>query len=467
MEFRFAGVEVSGVRRELIGDGRTVALEPKVFALILLLLGRRHRAVAKEELVAKLWPDTVVTESSLHRAVSIARRCLRDAGAPGSVIETVRGYGYRLSPRVPIEARASNEALPDAGVVLDLEFQRRAPPPRIDRSSNGEESSLEAQEHFSRGWLALAQFSPHANFAAAEHFRRAIELDASFARAHVGRANALIDLATGGFEPTKCFAKARRALDIAVEIEPYEATAWSLRGRIAWQHDWSWAEADRCFETALRLAPTDPEIWAMYAGYQTFVALEEEALESALRARALSPTSIYSVMVHFQALYFSGRYPAALEACKTVLELTPGFGFALFYAGLSTFRLEDEARAIPFLEAAWARVQRSDFGVMLAYAYAELGRVDEAEALFEDLLALARSGSGSVLAPILRELTLGDLDRALDAWEEAIAARDWHALITAVEPSCEPLRQHPRGRSLLDRVGLRGRGPTAPAQPQS
>ena len=72
MSWRFGAYELVLARRELRVAGEPRPLQPQVFAVLAYLVRNRHRVVPKEELLLALWPDAVVTDASLQRAVSLA-----------------------------------------------------------------------------------------------------------------------------------------------------------------------------------------------------------------------------------------------------------------------------------------------------------------------------------------------------------------------------------------------------------
>lgn len=77
----------------VLREGRPVALTPKAFELLVILLSRHGRLVTRHELLAGLWPDTFVDESNLTGAVWAVRKAL----GPGERwIETVPKLGYRF-----------------------------------------------------------------------------------------------------------------------------------------------------------------------------------------------------------------------------------------------------------------------------------------------------------------------------------------------------------------------------------
>ncbi len=99
MMFRFGSFELDQGLFELRRAGRPVPIEPKVLGLLLILVEEHHRAVDKKELLSKNWPDAVVGEASLTRAVMEARKALGDDAH--EVIVTVRGRGFRFA--APVE----------------------------------------------------------------------------------------------------------------------------------------------------------------------------------------------------------------------------------------------------------------------------------------------------------------------------------------------------------------------------
>jgi len=94
--YRIGELELDPATRELLGRRGPVALQPRVFDLLVYLIRRRHRVVTHEEIRQTLWGGTVVTEDSLSYAVAEARRALGDDGAAQRAIRTVRSRGYRF-----------------------------------------------------------------------------------------------------------------------------------------------------------------------------------------------------------------------------------------------------------------------------------------------------------------------------------------------------------------------------------
>jgi DNA-binding winged helix-turn-helix (wHTH) protein/tetratricopeptide (TPR) repeat protein len=83
--------------------GEITELQPKLLAVLQLLLENRDRVVTKRELLAAVWPGIAVSETSLTRAVSLLRTALGETASEPRVIRTVSRHGYRLADVVEIE----------------------------------------------------------------------------------------------------------------------------------------------------------------------------------------------------------------------------------------------------------------------------------------------------------------------------------------------------------------------------
>ena len=79
----------------LLREGRPVALAPKTFDLLLVLVERHGHLLEKDKLLELVWPNTAVEESNLAYNVSILRKTLGD-GETCRLIETVPKRGYRF-----------------------------------------------------------------------------------------------------------------------------------------------------------------------------------------------------------------------------------------------------------------------------------------------------------------------------------------------------------------------------------
>ena len=92
-----AGLELSPVTHRVSAHGITVALGPTEFRLLHFFMSHIERVYNRSQLLDQVWGDHVFVE---ERTVDVHIRRLRQALEPSgldSLIQTVRGSGYRFS----------------------------------------------------------------------------------------------------------------------------------------------------------------------------------------------------------------------------------------------------------------------------------------------------------------------------------------------------------------------------------
>jgi DNA-binding response OmpR family regulator len=88
-----AGVRLDPARREVSRDGRPVALAPKEFAVLEVLMRADGAAVSAERLLEKAWDENADPFTNVVRVTVMTLR--KRLGEP-QVIRTVPGAGYRI-----------------------------------------------------------------------------------------------------------------------------------------------------------------------------------------------------------------------------------------------------------------------------------------------------------------------------------------------------------------------------------
>ena len=94
MRVIFGDCEFDSGRRALFRHGAAVPLSPKAFELLELLLDRRPEAIQKAELVERLWPETFVSDASLHNLMTEVRAAIGDPPRMARYIRTLPRFGY-------------------------------------------------------------------------------------------------------------------------------------------------------------------------------------------------------------------------------------------------------------------------------------------------------------------------------------------------------------------------------------
>ncbi len=98
--FEFGPFRLDLRERLLLKDGEPIALTPKAFNVLAVLVKRSGSLVEKDELLNEVWPDTIVEESSLSQKIYQLRKILDDGSGEDKYIQTVPRHGYRFVAEV-------------------------------------------------------------------------------------------------------------------------------------------------------------------------------------------------------------------------------------------------------------------------------------------------------------------------------------------------------------------------------
>jgi DNA-binding winged helix-turn-helix (wHTH) protein/alpha-beta hydrolase superfamily lysophospholipase len=123
--YQFAEFLIDIDERRLLRNGVDLKLRGKVFDTLCVFVQNAGRLLHKDELLAKVWPDSIVEENNLDHCVSQLRRLLGDSSQ--QFIETVPRQGYRFvqpARKVGVPERAEPEPA----------FETPKVPPQIIRS---------------------------------------------------------------------------------------------------------------------------------------------------------------------------------------------------------------------------------------------------------------------------------------------------------------------------------------------
>jgi pimeloyl-ACP methyl ester carboxylesterase/DNA-binding winged helix-turn-helix (wHTH) protein len=93
--YSFSGFEINGGERTLRDGADMIALPPKVFDTLLMLVRNSGRVLAKERMLDEIWEGSFVEENNLAQNISVLRRVLRET-PEAKFIETVPKFGYRF-----------------------------------------------------------------------------------------------------------------------------------------------------------------------------------------------------------------------------------------------------------------------------------------------------------------------------------------------------------------------------------
>jgi DNA-binding winged helix-turn-helix (wHTH) protein len=86
----FGRFKVVPHRRELLADGKAIALGGRAFDTLVALIDAGGGVIDKDALMRRVWPDRIVEENNLQAQISALRKAL---GVDRDLIRTVAGRG--------------------------------------------------------------------------------------------------------------------------------------------------------------------------------------------------------------------------------------------------------------------------------------------------------------------------------------------------------------------------------------
>src|SRR6516165_12038072 len=115
-EFRLDRLGGGLFRRDGQGAFAPVAIGSRALDILAALIERHGEIVSKEEIIAAVWPKTVVAENNLFVQISALRRVLDSEQSGQSCIQTVIGRGYRFA--APVTRHAGDSAISPTRVAV-------------------------------------------------------------------------------------------------------------------------------------------------------------------------------------------------------------------------------------------------------------------------------------------------------------------------------------------------------------
>jgi TolB-like protein/Tfp pilus assembly protein PilF len=312
---------------------------------------------------------------------------------------------------------------------------------------------LEAYRLFLQGRLWFSKFTPSALARSIELFERAIQHDPAFALAYAHIAMAHTELAeTGVVAPEPAYARATAAAESALRLDPELAAAHCTIGFLKTVREFDWSGAERAFQRALELSPSDADSYSLYGRMCAALARYDEAIALGLRAHELDPLTHRMELA--TTLLRAGRYDEALVRVESLVELDPTHERVLATLGWAYFLSGRRDEGIAVLERAAAVSGNAAWLGQLGEAYGLAGRTEDARAVLAQLATQAQIRFVSPYHFAYVHTGLGEPDRALDYLERAVKERTGPAYGIRGSFLFAPLRPHPRFRALLEQLNL-------------
>jgi DNA-binding winged helix-turn-helix (wHTH) protein/Flp pilus assembly protein TadD len=109
--YEFGPFRVDPDKQVLLRENQPVALTPKAFETLLILVRHSREVVSKDDLMKAVWPDAFVEEANLAQNIFLLRRALGDTPEDRRYIVTLPGRGYRFAEEVRTVTQEGEDVL--------------------------------------------------------------------------------------------------------------------------------------------------------------------------------------------------------------------------------------------------------------------------------------------------------------------------------------------------------------------
>ncbi|HKE55471.1 MAG TPA: winged helix-turn-helix domain-containing protein [Pyrinomonadaceae bacterium] len=281
------------------------------------------------------------------------------------------------------------------------------------------------------------------------HFQSAITLDANYAEAYTGLADAYTVAVAYHcpMDPAEAMQKARAAAVKAISINDQLAEAHASLAMIKTRSDHDFAGAETEYRRAIELNPDYATAHHWYSEFLAMSGRESEALTEIQAANVLDPLSPVIGTTLAERLFYARRYDEAIAQLRKTLDVSPEFRSAHFVMGLALEQKGMLDEAITELQKSRVSTTNDAFvDASLGHSYALAGRVAEARRILHQLLALKDSEPFEIA---MLYQGLGQKQQALD-WIERIESREGElSMMLRLDPRFDSVRSEPRFQKVL------------------
>jgi tetratricopeptide (TPR) repeat protein len=358
--------------------------------------------------------------------------------------------------REPAFIEATTGKPPSAGLTVGK--LASAEPMAGERGTKRAASDLAAHDSYLKGMYALNKWTDESTASAIAEFREAIARDPRFAPAYTALAEAQLFLYSSlGILPAKqTVPEAQWAVDKAMELDGTLADAHRVRAAIAMNHDWDRRGAAEAIARALELGPGSAAAHLRNAWrLALFERQHDRALLELEEAERLDPLDFQLKTQIGYVHWFHRDVDRAIAQFERVLALEPSFAFAHYALGDAFTQRGQYDRAFAEFDKSIELGGRTvnHIGV-LGYAHARSGNRDRAHRNLQELTARAADGYVSAVWTSLIYLGLSDHENVFRWLDRAFEERDGSLVLITGALEFDPVREDPRFKSLLDRMGL-------------
>ena len=330
------------------------------------------------------------------------------------------------------------------------------------RLANYETADPDAVDLYWRGRHFYYQLTAAGARKAEELFKEALEIDPNYAEAHAAIADSLIMLKQFEQIPDAVSAEEVEAhLEKALGLDDENADIWATYA--VFMHDTQrWEQSYEALQRGLDIDPNNISMNMCAMAYYQTVGPASRQIPYAENAIRLDPLNSFASAAIIFAYLTLREYENALDASEATIDLDPTFWLTYWVRGMVYGAIGDYSKMLADIDKAIELRAPDESFDLLSYrarAYAGLGRIDEAKAILTELEERNREQYVPALDFALINAALGDEEQVLTHLEEAVDAGDWKTpghIMHSYE--FDSVRDTPRVKALLDRLGLRIEG---------
>ncbi|HJX93492.1 MAG TPA: tetratricopeptide repeat protein [Pyrinomonadaceae bacterium] len=315
----------------------------------------------------------------------------------------------------------------------------------------------QAYQLYLRGRFHYAKRSKADLLKGIDYYQQAIKLDPNFAMAYVGIAECYNSMAKNPeVAPKEAVPQAKVAATRALELDPTLAEAHSALADSMAIYDWNWTEAEREFKRSIELNPSVAYTYVAYASSLLLpLGRTSEALVELRRGVEMEPLALINNSIFTTGLVYARQNSNALDQAKKTFDLDPSFGIGREWLGSAYIVNGKFDEAIALGEQGLQISPTSpNFLYITGLAYAKAGRRREAEQFIDRIREAAKTRYVRPVWTASIFAALGEKDKAFAELENGFAERDCFMPRITEDPFMDPLRDDPRFKELLRRIGL-------------
>jgi serine/threonine protein kinase/Flp pilus assembly protein TadD len=397
--------------------------------------------------IAKALGVRMIAEGSLSRAGTRVRLAVRLIDARQDRAVWSSSYEGELRNIVELQEQVAGAIADEIGVALES-----AGRPGGSRRQQVDIGAYDAYLQGRRQYFTA--FTEESEQRAIALFQQSLRLDPGYAPAYSGLADCYYAMSNLYYPPLEMMPKAKAAARRALDLDDSLASAHATIALVAALFDFDRDAAERGFQRALALRPSDGLARLWYAIHLNAMGRFDEAFAQLEQARKIDPVSVSINTYIAYALYFAGRYDGMLELLLPIAERNPDYHQAHAFLGLAYEQRREWPKAIAEMELAYQLDHEPEALAQLGHIYAMAGRTADARRVLDQMKQIARKRYLSVYHFGVLYAGLGKPDEAFRWLDQVEQDRsEWFANIN-VDPRLEGLRPDPRFPRILRIVGL-------------